>query len=371
MSTVRVVVFTQVAAGGLHTCAVTTAGGVKCWGYNGTRQLGDGTTASKSTPVDVVGLGSGVAAITAGWGHTCALSTAGGVKCWGSNGYGQLGDGTSGHGTSKTTPVAVSGLGSGVAAIAAGSVHTCALTTAGGVKCWGHNSVGQLGDGSTTNKSTPVDVLGLGSGVTAIAAADNHTCALTTAGGVKCWGVNHSGQLGDGTTTDKRTPVDVVGLGSGVAAIAAGKVHTCALSTAGGVKCWGRNRSGQLGDGTTANKSTPVAVVGLGSGVVAIAAGGDGHTCALTTAGGVKCWGANYSGQLGDGRITQTPPFGKPTPVAVVGLGSGVAAIDAGGVHTCALSTAGGVKCWGSNGSGQLGDGTTTNRYTPVDVIVP
>ncbi|MGA9350442.1 MAG: hypothetical protein WBW48_16795, partial [Anaerolineae bacterium] len=189
-------------------------------------------------------------AIAAGYRHTCAL-TAGGVKCWGYNGYGQLGDGTW---TWRNTPVDVSGLTSGVTTIAAGSYHTCALTAGGGAKCWGHNNNGQLGDGTTTNRNTPVDVSGLTSGVDAIAAGSYHTCALT-AGGVKCWGLNDYGQLGDGTTTNRNTPVDVSGLTSGVAAIAAGYYHTCAL-TAGGVKCWGRNNNGQLGDGTTTDRNT-------------------------------------------------------------------------------------------------------------------
>jgi alpha-tubulin suppressor-like RCC1 family protein len=350
-----------IAAGGFHTCALTTTGGVKCWGDNFYGQLGDGTTTGSATPVDVSGLASGVSAIAAGDSHTCALTTTGGVKCWGDNSSGQLGDGT--ISINNPTPVDVSGLTSGVSAIAAGDYHTCALTTTGGVKCWGDNNSGQLGDGTTTKRVTPVDVSGLTSGVSAIAAGGSHTCALTTTGGVKCWGKNSSGQLGDGTApTDSSTPVDTSGLTSGVSAIAAGLFYTCALTTTGGVKCWGDNASGQLGDGTTTKRVTPVDVSGLTSGVSAIAAG-DGHTCALTTTGGVKCWGYNGFGQLGDGTTT-----GSATPVAVSGLTSGVSAIAVGGLHTCALTTTGGVKCWGDNASGQLGDGTTTKRVTPVDV---
>ncbi len=131
-----------------------------------------------------------------------------------------------------------------IAAIAAGASHTCALTTGGGVKCWGNNASGQLGDGTTTGRSTPVDVVWLSNGVAAIAAGESHTCALTAGGGVKCWGSNGFGQLGDGTTTNRTTPVDVFGLGSGVTAIAAGYYHTCALTTGGGVKCWGYNENG-------------------------------------------------------------------------------------------------------------------------------
>jgi Regulator of chromosome condensation (RCC1) repeat len=297
-----------ISAGTAHTCALTSASGVKCWGYNHDGELGDGTTTERATPVDVSGLASGVAAISAGGGQTCALTSAGGVKCWGYNQNGALGDGTT---TERATPVDVSGLSSGVAAIDAGFEHTCALTSAGGVKCWGSNNGGELGDGTTENKTTPAGVSGLSSGVAAISAGSAHTCALTNASGVKCWGNNLEGQLGDGTTAKKTTPVDVNGLASGVAAISAGSYDTCALTSAGGVKCWGENDYGQLGDGTTAKKTTPVDVSGLAGGVAAISAGAE-YACALTSAGGVKCWGEGEVGELGDG-TTQD----KPTPVNV------------------------------------------------------
>jgi alpha-tubulin suppressor-like RCC1 family protein len=348
-----------ISAGWGHTCAITTAGGAKCWGNNYNGELGDGTTINHSTPVDVVGLTGGVGSIAAGGDHTCALTTMGGVKCWGNNYFGQLGDGT---GQDRFTPVDVVGQTNGVSAIATGWGHTCALTVTGRVKCWGYNYYGQLGDGTTTHRLLPADVLGLASGVIAIAAGRRQTCALTTVGGVKCWGYNNYGQLGDGTIESHSTPVDVVGLTSGVSAIAAGEYHTCALTTAGGIKCWGYNDFGQLGDGTTTNRSIPVDVAGLASGVSAVAAGG-GYTCALTSTGGVKCWGYNYLGQLGDGTIES-----HSTPVDVVGLTSGVSAVAAGDYHVCAVTISGGVKCWGYNPYGQLGDGTIDSHSTPVDV---
>lgn len=353
-----------IAPGFYHTCVLTTVGAVKCWGENGNGQLGDNTWSRKNTPVYVVGLGSGVSSITTGDKHTCALTTAGGIKCWGDNSSGQLGDGTTIW--SRNRPVDVAGLGSGVQAITAGGGydgHTCALTNAGGVKCWGSNVFGQLGDGMWIGKNSPVDVVGLGSGVVAIVAGDWHTCALTNGGGVKCWGRNEKGELGNSLTSNQNRPYDVTGLSSGVAAIATGSEHTCALNNAGGVKCWGWNGFGQLGDDTWEDKKTPTNVLGLGNGVAAIAIGW-GHTCALTSGGGVKCWGRNYNGQLGDSTTGS-----RGSPVDVVGLSSGVEAIAAGVSHTCALTSGGGTKCWGNNSSGQLGDGSAW-RITPVDVMV-
>jgi alpha-tubulin suppressor-like RCC1 family protein len=341
---------TLVVAGYSHNCIITANGGVKCWGGNGNGQLGNGTNGDRDRPVEVIGLaaGSGVTALATGDSHTCAVTAGGGVKCWGSNSSGQLGDGTL---TDRSAPVQVTGLpsGSGVTALAAGGAHTCALTPGGGVKCWGANGSGQLGDGTLTDRTTPVQVIGppSGSGVTALAAGGAHTCALTPGGGVKCWGANGSGQLGDWTFIEKSAPAEVSGLptGSGVLALAAGGAHTCVVTAGGGVVCWGLNRSGQLGNGTNANSSTLVGVSGIpaGSEVKALAAGLY-HTCALTARGTVKCWGSGGLGQLGNGpRADNNTPEG----VSMFPPGSGVAGLAAGGDHTCALTAGGSVKCWG------------------------
>ncbi len=369
----------QVSAGDYHTCALTATGGVKCWGNNPAGQLGDGTVGpfeNRTAPVDVIGLGSGVVAISANGLRTCAVTSAGGVKCWGNNLDGVLGDGTT---ITRATPVDVIGLSSGVVAVSVGWYQTCVLTSAGGVKCWGRNFFGQLGDGSTTDRRTPIDVIGLSTGVAAISVGAFHTCALTIAGGVKCWGSDGAfgllGTGGVGVPGFSATPLDVTGLGSGVTAISAaglgGADHTCALTIAGAVRCWGFNNFGQLGDGTTITRLTPVAVLGLSSGVAAITAAGSGsaaagepYTCALTGAGGAKCWGNNEFGKLGDGTTTT-----RLTPVDVVGASSGLVGISAGLSHVCAVTSAGGVRCWGANVSGQLGDGTTQNRLTPVAVV--
>ena len=342
-------VVSAITAGIGQTCALTSSAGLQCWGYNRDGELGDGTTTSRAVPVAVSGLSGGVSAASARATHTCALRTVGGVECWGANGDGQLGDGTT---TSSSTPVAVAGLSSGVETIAAGDDHTCVVTSAGGVKCWGANGDGQLGDGTTTGSAAPVQVSGLHNGVSAITAGSSHTCALTDVGAVKCWGLGSGGQLGDGTTTSSSIPVAVTGLSSGVKTITAGLGFTCAVTSAGAVKCWGDNVAGQLGDGTTGDSSVPVSVSGLTSGVSAIAAGED-HTCAVTNGGSAECWGFNGVGQLGDATT-----LNSSVPVPVSGLTSGVSAITAGDDHTCALTRAGGVKCWGYNADGELGTGT-------------
>ena len=358
-------------APGVFSCALTTAGGVKCWGDGGYGQLGNGGLANSATPVDVTGLTSGVVQVAGGFFHACALTTAGGVKCWGQNISGQLGNGTftTAPPYGSATPVDVSGLGNGVAQISAGGAHTCAVTAAGGAKCWGNNEQGQLGNGTFTASAVRVDVSTLTSGVAQISAGAAHTCAVTTDGGAKCWGLNNHGQLGNGTGGP--TPGDVSTLTSGAAQISAGISHTCAVTTDGGAKCWGSNGSGQLGNGTVTISdpfATPGDVSTLTSGVAQITLG-ELHTCALTVGGGVKCWGSNNSGALGNGTFTASA-----TPVDVTTLTSGVAMISNGWFHSCAVTTAGAAKCWGSNGRGALGNGmfTTSPPFgiaTPGDVI--
>jgi Tol biopolymer transport system component/alpha-tubulin suppressor-like RCC1 family protein len=354
----------QIATGGQHTCVVTNQGVVWCWGGNDHGELGDGTQVNRLNPVPVLGLSSGAHAITAGANHACAITSAGGVRCWGFNQFGQLGDGT--H-EDRLTPTPVPGLSTGVQAIAAGSYHTCALLETGGVQCWGIANRGQLGYGDTTppwftsiDSPTPVD--GLSSGVAALVAGSNHTCALMEAGGAKCWGSNDFGDLGDGTTSDRNTPTDVVVLPPGVTAITLGEQHACALVN-GGAMCWGRNSEGELGDGTTTSRPTADDVTGLTNGVAAIVAG-TRHTCAITDLGGAKCWGQNGSGQLGDRSTTQ-----RSEPVDVWGLSSAVAAVAPANSHTCAIVGSGNVRCWGLNFSGAVGDGTTIERHEPVDVV--
>jgi alpha-tubulin suppressor-like RCC1 family protein len=348
---------TQIAASELNTCALTTAGAVQCWGDNSDGNLGNGGTVGSISPVDVSDLSSGVTAIAYGGYHGCALKVDGTVMCWGDNFSGQLGDGST---TDNSIPVAVVGLSAGVAAITLGFNHSCALLATGGVQCWGFGHKGQLGNGSMTNSSTPVDVTGLLGTVIAISSNDDFSCALNDVGAVQCWGSNLFGGLGNGTTTDSATPVAVTGLSSGVAAIAVGDYHACALMKSGDMQCWGSNENGQLGNGTTTDSLTPVSVSLTGANE--ITANGE-HTCALINDGTAKCWGLDRYGELGDGA-----PTIQSTPDNVFGL-SGAASIVSGGNHTCAVSKAGGLRCWGYNNAGQLGDGSTTDSPVPTIAI--
>lgn len=349
----------RVVGGSGHSCAIATGGAMLCWGDNVYAQVGDGTSEERWTAVPVIGLAGAAQTAGAGGSHTCAASTTGAARCWAYNWFGQVGDGTD---TDRDLPTPVVGLGSGVQAIVTGMIHSCALA-GGGVKCWGANGFGQLGDGSDTQRLAPVQVSGLASGVQAIAAGGEHTCALTTGGGVKCWGANDYGQLGNNGTNTQHAPVDVSGLASGVVAISAGRFHTCAVTSAGGAKCWGANENGELGDGTQTERHVPVDVSGLASGVASIAAG-QAHSCARTTGGGVKCWGSNSWGQLGDGSGSD-----RLTPVDVSGLTSGATALGVGSDHSCAVASAGRVLCWGSNQYGQLGNDTNADSLAPVFVL--
>ena len=387
-----------IAAGRAHTCAVTAAGGIKCWGFNQSGQLGNGVQSASDpnpVPLDVLGdpgtpppVGSHVAI---GFGHSCALLAAtGGVKCWGNNLLGQLGDGQA-CGAVCTTAVDVQSLTGSVSAISSGGNHTCALMQTGEVKCWGLNHFGQLGAEtaevcgiiSFSCSTTPVDVMGLESAAVAIAAGLEHSCAVTESGGVACWGKNHVGKLGDGTTVDSGSAVRVcqnydnlsqqcTELLSDAIAVVAGAAHTCALVRAGspalgnGVTCWGRNTFGQLGDGTPTDRTTPVGVLGLPSGVSAISATSN-HTCIISLAGAVRCWGNNFVGQLGDG---QGCGLFCTAPTEPAGLDTGVVAIAAGDGHTCAILSEGDATCWGQNEFGQLGDGRSCGQVCTSLVAV-
>jgi alpha-tubulin suppressor-like RCC1 family protein/uncharacterized protein YegL len=326
----------------------------KAWGNNSQGQLGNGTTANSSTPVDVSNL-TGITALGAGAEHSLAVRSDGTAWAWGQNANGELGDGTT---TDRTTPVQASGI-TGATAVAGGTAHSLVLKSDGTVRSFGYNQNGQLGDGTTTQRTSSVQVTGL-TGVIAIAAGSDHSLALKSDGTVWAWGKNSSGQLGDGTKQKRTTPVRV-GTLTGVIAIAAGGDHSLAVKSDGTVWAWGYNFYGELGDGTTTNRTSPVRS-GTITGVSGIAAGSN-HSLAVKSDGTVWAWGNNGVGQLGDGTTTS-----RTSPVRS-GTITGVTKLAAGGHHSLALKSDGTLWAWGFNLYGQLGDGTTTNRSSAVLVI--
>ena len=352
--------FTRVAVGGDFTCARKSDGTVWCWGLNNSGQLGDGTTTNSTRPVQVSGI-TNATQVAAGSVSACALLSNGTVKCWGKNDNGQLGNGTT---TRSLVPVDVSGLTS-VTQVSGNYTSMCALRSDNTVRCWGWNVTHQMGDGTTTDRSTPITPSGLGS-VTQVSAGVFGGCGLLTDATVRCWGAGNNGGLGDGSTTyATSTKTSPTGL-SGVSQISGGPGwgNECAVLTSGTVKCWGLNDNGQIGDGSTDMRLTPVTVSGFAASVVQMDVGFF-SPCAALSNGTAMCWGWNAYGQVGNGSTVN-----PNVPTLVSGLGN-VLRVASGYTHSCAVLSGTTVKCWGRNHVGQLGDGTTTSSLTAVTVAAP
>lgn len=358
-----------IAGGVAHTCAID-AGQIYCAGNNSDGELGDGTTTRRLSPVAVAApIGVTFVQVVAG-ASTCGLTAEGSAYCWGSNFGGQLGDGTT---TRRLTPVRVQApAGVTFSQLAAGDFHTCGVSVSGGAYCWGFNNDGRLGDGTTTQRLSPVQVAAP-RGVTfnAVATGFQFSCALATGGTAYCWGVNLENWLGTGCPFSCYSPLPVsLPVGVNFTQLSTGGSHACGLTAGGALYCWGSNSSGQLGDGTTTARGTPAQVstpVGVTFARLARSVGslGADHSCAITTTGTLYCWGANGDGQLGDGTTIR-----RLTAVQVLApAGVTFAQATTGRWHTCAVTPAGAVYCWGANFSGQLGDGTLTRRLTPL--LVP
>ena len=443
----------QISSGGFFTCALTLQNKVFCWGVNWYGQLGNAipTNTNSATPVEIMGL-SDIQKISLGASHGCGLNSQGQVFCWGSNSSGQHGIGSI-TATPPTTVIPVAGL-SGVKQLTSGGTHTCALTAQNKVVCWGSNSFGQIGNNSTTTALSPVEVIGL-TNIKQISAGGSNTCAINNQDNVLCWGINRGGQLGIGKTSENSmVPVSVSNLSNakevivfgdntcvftnlnktfcwgentndglainvfadivsprevtflngakrisalcyisdsdsvycrgnsrygklGVNAkttswapiknpdiqsykqISTGVRHACALDSQNRVYCWGYNNEGQLGNNTKVTSKTPVLVSNLTSAKY-VGVGGSSGACAITAQDTAVCWGHNGNGQLGNGTTTSSS-----VPVTVSGL-TGVSQIAVGATHTCALNTQGVVYCWGSNLSGQVGNNSTANATKPV-----
>jgi alpha-tubulin suppressor-like RCC1 family protein len=340
-------VATSMSLGTGHGCAITAAG-LKCWGLNDHGQTGDDTASPVLYPAAVDGIGGTVIQVSTGAAHTCAATQAGSALCWGDNASGQV---TGASTTDQVAPVAPSGISGLVRETAAGGVHSCARTASGAVYCWGGNTVGQVGNGAANaTLVSPTAIAGLTT-ASQISAGNQHTCALLEDATVVCWGDRSNGKIGDsgavlGTAT---TPVATSAFASDVTQIAAGVNHTCALLDIGDVYCWGRGDEGQIGNGGVADQNAPTQVGGIVGSVTAIASG-SAHSCALTTANAIYCWGRNSSGQLGDNTTNQS---NQAVLVTTLPSNVTITSISAGGDTSAAITSQGQVLCWGSNAFNQ------------------
>ena len=296
--------------------------------------------------------------------HTGGIRTSGRLYCWGYDTTGQLGDG--GINTDRATPHAGRRRRHQLDPRRHGDYHTCAIRTTGRLYCWGTDFAGQLGDGGTnTDKTTPTLVAGGATNWTTVTAGLSHTRARLATGRLYCWGRDESGQLGtSGPNADRTTPAPVAGSATNWTALTTGDDHTCARRATGRLNCWGSDESGQLGtSGPNANRATPTPVAGSATNWTTVTAG-EGHTCAAAT-GRLDCWGSDESGQLGNGG----PNANRATPTPVAGSATNWTTVTAGIDHTCAIRATGRLYCWGSDANGQLGDGgTNTNQVIPVQV---
>ena len=370
------------STGGMHSCGIISPPihrkNLACWGDNDSGQLGLGDNIDKdvsnSNTFPNLGTNKTASAVSAGNEHTCAILNDEKVKCWGKGGSGRLGNGAS---TDQNSPVAVSMSSNTAKKISAGGEHTCAIFDDDKVYCWGENAVGELGIGSTTDQNTPTVVdLGTDKTATAIGTGFAHTCALLNDKSVKCWGGNHRGQLGNRGHANSNTPVAVpLGSGRTATAIHAKGSHTCAILDDGSLLCWGENVFGQLGDGTTTSRNTPVAV-DLGEGRTAMKVGGGAsHTCAILDDESLKCWGYNNHGQTAlptAHRGDQPGEMGENLVFVDLDIdkeeeevGPGIT-LELGTNHACAIDDEGRLTCWGLNDTGQLGVSTTDNDVCPL-----
>ncbi len=372
----------KIALGGWHTCAIKEDGSLWCWGDNSHGQLGVGMTCSAppnqlcgiASPVEVTALGHAVRDVALGWdGPTCAVKTDGSLWCWGDNSHGQLGDGTT---ESRSSPVKVAALGGSAVKVAIGSEHCCALRTDGSVWCWGRNDYGQLGDGTAGEKHSPAALTALGSDVVDLVGGGSDSCARKKDGSLWCWGNSVSAKLALGAACPGdacvKSPVEVTAFGKDLVELALGGTHGCARKKDGSLWCLGWNYWGQLGDGTVVDESSPVAVSDLAGGIVRMALG-PYNTCAGKADGTLLCWGSNESEQLGTPVKINCHDNGlfapcSTKPLAVAGI-AGVVEVALGDGHACARSADGSLSCWGDNTAGELGDGSTADRATPTAVL--
>jgi alpha-tubulin suppressor-like RCC1 family protein len=333
------------------------------WGCNVVGQLGDNSTTSRRSPVSVVGGFTDWCQVSAGFSHSLGVRTNGTLWAWGDNSSGRLGDNTT---TNRASPVSVVGGFTDWCQVSAGNVgsHILGLRRNGTLWAWGSNQCGQLGDNSTTSRSSPVSVVGGIGDWCQVSAGYRHSLGVRRGGTAWAWGHNGNGRLGDDTTTSRSSPVLVVGGFTDWCQVAAGGCHNLGLRRNGTLWAWGgSNADGRLGDDTTTDKSSPVSVVGGFTDWCQVSAGRY-HSLGVRTNGTAWAWGSNNYGRLGDNTVTA-----RSSPVSVVGGFTDWCQVSAGLVHSLGLRTNGTVWAWGCNGLGQLGDNSITSRRSPVSVV--
>ena len=345
----------EIGAGFSSSCGITAMGVPFCWGANG-GMFGDGSTTGSLLP-SAAASGLSFASLSVGDFFVCGITGQGDAYCWGQNAAGNLGYG--GQFVTMTTPVRVLG-GFSFVAISAGYSHTCGIASSGAAYCWGSNDYGQLGNATTTSSLVPVQVSATVA-FKSISVGGSHTCGVTTSGSAYCWGANSNGQLGVGSTSNYALPVAVSGDHT-FASISAGAAHTCALTPSGEAYCWGQAGAGELGNGSTADSPSPTPV--SGNLTFRSVSAGYYYTCGLNPIGAAYCWGMNLSGQLGNGSTASSP-----TPAPVSGDLTFRTLVAGSSDHTCGTTTQGTAYCWGANGAGQLGNGSTTSSSSPVAVL--
>ena len=326
------------------------------WGSNLYGQLGDGTQTGRSSPVTTAGGGTTWAIVSSGGCHIAAVKTDGTLWTWGPGAAGRLGDGTT---NGRSSPGTTEGGGTTWASVSSGVIHTSAVKTDGTLWTWGSNGTGQLGDGTRTDRSSPVTTAGGGNTWAQVSSVVNHTAAVKTDGTLWTWGLNSQGRLGSGTTADRSSPGTTAGGGTDWASVASGACHTAAVKTDGTLWTWGSNSFGQLGDGNTTGRSSPVTTAGGGTDWASVSSGCV-HTAAVKTDGTLWTWGGNCNGILGDGTVTS-----RSSPGTTAGGGTTWAQVSSGDVHTAAVKTDGTLWTWGCNGNSELGTGTITSRTSP------
>lgn len=352
--------YISISAGATHTCGIDTsqsAGTLKCWGNNFYGQLGDNSQTDRLLPT-VIDVGTVYTQVSVGSEHTCAITGTNVLKCWGRNGFGQLGLGTV---VNSSVPVVVDA-GTSYIALSVGGNTSCAIASGGQLKCWGYNGYGSIGDNTTANRAVPTDV-NVGTLYKQVSTSGNTTCGITSTDALKCWGNNQYAQIGDGTTTQRTAPI-VIDSGESYKKIVSSSIasfFTCGLTTANKIKCWGTNQYGQLGDGTTSTRSLPVTINAsknysdLSVGYV--------HTCAIEDLSGqLYCWGKNEFGQLGDYTMTMQ------TSEVIGDTSKLYRAISLGYNYTCGRTNKNLLRCWGRNDFGQIGDGSSLDVLYPKSI---